>query len=101
MQEPSCVQALSLLFAAFVVLGLDAYLFGLVTGDAGQLTRRRAWTEAMYAAGLLGVGFWDPIRFWPKVIIGGTAVWVLGVSLVPLWYLVIRLVPPFDEESES
>jgi hypothetical protein len=55
------VQALSLLFTAFVALGLDAYLFGLVTGDStaviGKLTAcRRAWTEAMLAAGLLGVG---------------------------------------------
>jgi hypothetical protein len=55
------VQALSLLFTAFVALGLDAYLFGLVTGDStrviGKFTAcRRAWTEAMLAAGLLGVG---------------------------------------------
>ena len=55
------VQALSLLFTAFVALGLDSYLFGLVTGDStgiiGKVSAcRRTWTEAMFAAGLLGVG---------------------------------------------
>jgi len=59
------VQALSLLFTAFIALGLDAYLFGMVTGDTTAVIRsviphvsacRRAWTEAMLAAGLLGVG---------------------------------------------
>jgi hypothetical protein len=55
------VQALSLLFAAFVALGLDAYLFGLVTGDSTRVIGavsacRRTWTEAMFAAGLLGIG---------------------------------------------
>jgi hypothetical protein len=51
------VQALSLLFTAFVALGLDAFLFGLVTGDTTTATAcRRAWTEAMLAAGLMGVG---------------------------------------------
>jgi hypothetical protein len=47
------VRALGLLFAAFVALGLDSYLFGLVTGDSSC---HRAWTEAMLAAGLLGMG---------------------------------------------
>jgi len=47
------VRALGLLFAAFVALGLDSYLFGLVTGDS---VCGRAWTEAMLAAGLLGMG---------------------------------------------
>jgi hypothetical protein len=50
------VQAVSLLFAAFVILGLDAYLFGFVTGDTNVSACRRAWTEAMFAAGLLGIG---------------------------------------------
>lgn len=55
------VQSASLLFAAFVALGLDSYLFGLVTGESTAIagafsTCRRAWTEAMFAAGLLGVG---------------------------------------------
>jgi hypothetical protein len=55
--KPGYVQALSLLFTAFVALGLDSYLFGLVTGDTGGPGAcRRAWTEAMLAAGLLGVG---------------------------------------------
>ena len=47
------VRALALLFTAFVALGLDSYLFGLVTGDSSC---RRAWSEAMLAAGLLGMG---------------------------------------------
>ena len=47
------VRALGLLLAAFVALGLDSYLFGLVTGDKSC---HRAWTEAMLAAGLLAVG---------------------------------------------
>lgn len=51
------VQAVSLMFAAFVALGLDAYLFGFVTGDMRNVSAcRRAWTEAMFAAGLLGLG---------------------------------------------
>ena len=55
------IQALSLLFSAFIILGLDAYLFSLVTGDStdiiGKVSAcRRAWTEAMFAAGLLAIG---------------------------------------------
>ena len=55
------VQSAALLFAAFVALGLDSYLFGLVTGESTAITGtfstcRRAWTEAMFAAGLLAVG---------------------------------------------
>jgi hypothetical protein len=59
------LQALSLLFTAFIALGLDAYLFGMVTGDSTKVIRsvvpavtacRRTWTEAMLAAGLLGIG---------------------------------------------
>jgi hypothetical protein len=47
------VRALGLLFTAFVTLGLDSYLFGVVTGDSSC---HRTWTEAMLAAGLLGMG---------------------------------------------
>jgi hypothetical protein len=47
------VRVFALLLAAFVALGLDSYLFGLVTGDSSC---HRAWTEAMLAAGLLGIG---------------------------------------------
>ena len=55
------VQALTLMFAAFVALGLDAFLFGIVTGENtkvidGITACRRAWTESMFAAGLLGIG---------------------------------------------
>jgi hypothetical protein len=64
-RQAGYVQALSLLFTAFVALGLDAYLFGMVTGDTTKIIRsvtpavtacRRTWTEAMLAAGLLGIG---------------------------------------------
>jgi hypothetical protein len=59
--KPDYVQTLSLMFAAFVALGLDAFLFGIVTGEStmvvdGVSACRRAWTEAMFAAGLLGIG---------------------------------------------
>jgi hypothetical protein len=55
--KPEYVRALSLMFAAFVVLGLDAYLFGFVTGDNHNVGAcRRVWTEAMFAAGLLAIG---------------------------------------------
>lgn len=56
------VQGLSLLFAAFVALGVDAFLFGVATGENTQVLQdnvgvcRRAWTEAMFGAGLLAVG---------------------------------------------
>ncbi len=55
------IQGLSLLFAAFVALGLDSYLFGLVTGDStnvmGKVSAcRRTWTEATLAGGLLAIG---------------------------------------------
>lgn len=55
------VQAVALLFAAFITLGIDAFLFGVVTGENtavidGVSACRRAWTEAMFAAGLLGIG---------------------------------------------
>jgi hypothetical protein len=51
--EVAKVRALGLLLAAFVALALDSYLFGVVTGDSSC---HRAWTEAMLAAGLLGMG---------------------------------------------
>ena len=53
MKDIAKVRALGLLLAAFVALGLDSYLFALVTGDSSC---HRAWTEAMLAAGLLGIG---------------------------------------------
>jgi hypothetical protein len=55
-QRVGYFQSASLLFAAFVALGLDSFLFGLITGDETGVACRRAWTEAMFAAGLLGVG---------------------------------------------
>jgi hypothetical protein len=55
-QRVGYLQGASLLFAAFVTLGLDAFLFGLVSGDQTRIACRRAWSEAMFAAGLLGLG---------------------------------------------
>jgi hypothetical protein len=55
-QRAGYVQGAGLLFTALVTLGLDAYMFGLVTGDLTAQGCRRAWTEAMFAAGLLGLG---------------------------------------------
>jgi hypothetical protein len=53
---PRFIQALTLLFAAFVALGLDAYLWGLVTGEGKAAPCGRSWTEAMFAAGPLAIG---------------------------------------------
>jgi len=56
------VRGLALLFAAFIALGVDAFLFGVVTGENTQVIQtnvgvcHRAWTEAMFGAGLLAVG---------------------------------------------
>jgi len=55
-QSAGFAQGAALLFMAFITLGLDSFLFGLVTGDGTARACRRAWTEAMYAAGLLGLG---------------------------------------------
>jgi hypothetical protein len=55
-QRSGYVQGAGLLFTALVTLGLDSYLFGLVTGDTAAQACRRAWTAAMFAAGLLGLG---------------------------------------------
>jgi hypothetical protein len=53
---PRFIQALTLLFAAFVALGLDAYLWGLVTGEGSAAPCGRSWTESMFAAGPLAIG---------------------------------------------
>jgi hypothetical protein len=53
---PRFIQALTLLFAAFVALSLDAYLWGLVTGEGRAAPCGRGWTEAMFAAGPLAIG---------------------------------------------
>ena len=54
------IRGLSLFFAAFIALGFDSFLFGLVTGESTKVIDnsacRRAWTEAMLGAGLLAVG---------------------------------------------
>jgi hypothetical protein len=73
-QRIGYVQAASLLFGAFVTLGLDSFLFGLVTGDTSQVACRRAWSEAMVAAGLLGLG---------TVTVVVSIVFLLGVFFEP------------------
>jgi hypothetical protein len=55
-QSAGFAQGAALLFMAFITLGLDSFLFGMVTGDGTARACRRAWTEAMYAAGMLGLG---------------------------------------------
>jgi hypothetical protein len=71
-QGAGYAQAAALLFTAFIALGLDSYLFGLVTGDHAVPACRRAWTEAMFAAGLLGLG---------AVAVVAGIVFLLGVLL--------------------
>jgi hypothetical protein len=73
-QRVGYFQSASLLFAAFVALGLDSFLFGLITGDQTPVACRRAWTEAMFAAGLLGVG---------TVAVVVSIVFLLGVFFDP------------------
>jgi len=73
-QRVGYFQSASLLFAAFVALGLDSFLFGLITGDQAGVACRRAWTEAMFAAGLLGVG---------TVAVVVSIVFLLGVFFDP------------------
>jgi hypothetical protein len=73
-QRVGYFQSASLLFAAFVALGLDSFLFGLITGDQTKVACRRAWTEAMFAAGLLGVG---------TVAVVVSIVFLLGVFFDP------------------
>ena len=53
---PTRVRTIGLFFAAFIVLGLSSYLFGLVTGDTQADACKRAWTETVVASGLLGLG---------------------------------------------
>ena len=45
--------ALVVLGSAFLVLAFDAFMFGVI---AGERVCGRAWTETMFAAGLLGLG---------------------------------------------
>ncbi|GAA2638277.1 hypothetical protein SMC26_22850 [Actinomadura fulvescens] len=51
------VRTLSLFFAAFFVLALDSYQWGLMAGDNVDVRAcNRIWTEAEIASGLLGLG---------------------------------------------
>jgi hypothetical protein len=87
-QRVGYFQSASLLFAAFVALGLDSFLFGLITGDQAGVACRRAWTEAMFAAGLLGVG---------TVAVVVSIVFLLGVFFDPA----IRLAKSRKEAPEG
>jgi hypothetical protein len=87
-QRVGYFQSASLLFAAFVALGLDSFLFGLITGDQPEVACRRAWTEAMYAAGLLGVG---------TVAVVVSIVFLLGVFFDPA----VRLAESRKEAPEG
>jgi hypothetical protein len=87
-QRVGYFQSASLLFAAFVALGLDSFLFGLITGDQAEVACRRAWTEAMYAAGLLGVG---------TVAVVVSIVFLLGVFFDPA----VRLAKARKEAPEG
>ncbi|MEV6242655.1 hypothetical protein [Lentzea sp. NPDC051838] len=49
-------QTLGLFAATFVVLGLDSYLFSLVSGGNTDPMCARVWSEAMAASGMLAAG---------------------------------------------
>jgi hypothetical protein len=92
------VLAVSLLFAAFVALGLDAYLFGLVTGDTTQIIDhisacRRTWTEAMFAAGLLGLGA-------VAIVVGFVVLFDAYLSNVKIGKVDAREEAPRDEAAD-
>ncbi|WP_250038215.1 hypothetical protein [Paractinoplanes maris] len=70
---PTRVRTIGLFCAAFIVLGLASYLFGLVTGDTDPAACKRAWTETVVASGLLGLG--------AVAMVSGIA-WLLAAYLV-------------------
>src|SRR5690349_20165535 len=49
------VPALMLFFAGFVGLGLNSYIFALVSGESSEACRR-VWTAASVSSGLLAAG---------------------------------------------
>jgi hypothetical protein len=49
-------RALGLFCAAFVILGFDSHLFGVISGTTLDRACSRVWTEDITASGLLGVG---------------------------------------------
>lgn len=53
---PKNTQALGLFCSAFVALGLDSHLFGVISGGMQDPFCVRVWSEGMTAAGLLAVG---------------------------------------------
>jgi hypothetical protein len=55
-KDPRVPQALALLSCAFVVLGFDSYLFGLVAGNGSDTDCARVWAESIPASGMLTVG---------------------------------------------
>lgn len=53
---PKNTQALGLFCAAFIALGFDSHLWGVISGGSPDPFCARVWSEAMTAAGLLAVG---------------------------------------------
>lgn len=64
-------RALGLFCAAFVVLGFDSHLFGVLSGSTDDPFCGRVWTQAVTASGLLGTGAM-------AIIIG--IIWLLPVG---------------------
>lgn len=53
---PKDIQALGLFCTAFIALGLDSHLFGVISGGTPDPFCVRVWSEEMVAAGMLAVG---------------------------------------------
>jgi hypothetical protein len=53
---PKNTQALGLFCAAFVALGFDSHLFGVISGGTPDPFCARVWSQEMTAAGMLAVG---------------------------------------------
>ncbi len=50
------LRALIPFFATFVAMGLNAYVFALLTGESGDQSCRRVWTATAVASGMLAIG---------------------------------------------
>lgn len=54
---PARIHTISLFTAGFLILGLDSFLFSLVSGETGEeASCPRVWSESLVASGLLGLG---------------------------------------------
>jgi len=56
LRGPKCTKALSLFCTTFILLEVDSYLFGLVSGDTQDPHCTRVWSEGMAACGMFAVG---------------------------------------------